>query len=120
MRIRTLAFGLLLAAATPALAADIDGKWAGSIDTPNGPVQINYTFKAEGGTLTGSTTGPDGASIPIKDGKVTGNKVSFSLTLDFGGGPTTFNYTGEVTPVELKLHSEFMGQPIDFTLKRPT
>ena len=118
MNIRTLALGLLLLAATPAFAADVDGKWTGSIDTPNGPVQVNYTFKAEGEKLTGSTAAPDGTAIPIQDGKIAGKKVSFSLTLDFGGGPVTFNYTGEVSPKEMKLHSEFMGMPIDFTLTK--
>lgn len=117
MNIRTLAFALLLAA-TPAFAADVDGKWTGSIDTPNGAVQIDYTFKAEGDTLTGSQSAPDGTQIPIKDGKITGNKVSFSLTVDFGAGPTTFNYTGEVSATDLKLHTSFMDMPIDFTLKK--
>jgi len=117
VKIRTFALALLLLA-SPAFAADIDGKWTGSIDTPNGTVALNYTFKAEGATLTGSTSGPDGSSIPLKDGKIDGNKVAFSLTLDFGQGPTTFNYTGELSATELKLHSEFMGMPIDFTLKK--
>jgi hypothetical protein len=117
MNFRTLALGLLLVA-TPAFAADVDGKWTGSVETPNGPVQVNYTFKAEGDTLTGSTSAPDGSAIPIKDGKIAGNKVSFSLTLDFGAGPTTFNYTGEVSATELKLHTAYMDMPIDFTLKK--
>ena len=117
MKIRMLLLGLVLVT-SPAFAADIDGKWTGSLDTPNGPVQLNYTFKADGATLTGSTSAPDGSAVPIKDGKIDGKKVSFSLTLDFGGGPTTFLYTGEVSPTELKLHSEFMNMPIDFTLKK--
>jgi hypothetical protein len=117
MKIRLLAIAALLAT-VPAFAGDIDGKWTGTIDTPNGPVAIAYTFKADGETLVGSTTGPDGMEYPLKDGKISGNKVSFSLTLDFGQGPITFNYTGEVSPTELKLHSSFMDQPIDFTLKK--
>ncbi len=117
MKMRALLLGLVLVS-TPAFAADIDGKWTGSLDTPNGPVQVNYTFKADGATLTGSTSAPDGSAVPIKDGKIDGKKLSFSLTLDFGAGPTTFLYTGEVSPTELKLHSEFMNMPIDFTLKK--
>lgn len=117
MKIRTLALGLLLVAA-PAFAADIDGKWTGSLDSPNGPVMLSYTFKAEGAVLTGSTTGPDGTPLPIKDGKITGNMLSFTLTMDFGGGPTTINYTGEVSGSDLKLHSNFMDMPIDFALKK--
>ena len=107
-----------LLVALPALADTVDGKWVGSLDTPNGPVDVNYTFSAKGEMLTGFTTSPDGMSIPIKDGKIKGNKLSFSLTLDFGQGPVTFNYTGEVSPAQLKLHTDFMGQPLDFALKK--
>lgn len=118
MNIRSLAFGVLLAVAAPAFAHDIDGNWTGSIDTPNGPVPIRYTFKAHGATLTGSTAGPNGAAIPITNGKIKGHTLSFSLTLDFGQGPATFNYTGHLEAAVLKLHSEFNNQPIDFTLKK--
>jgi hypothetical protein len=117
MRIRVLAFILLLAAA-PAFAADVDGKWTGSIDTPNGPVQVAYTFKADGTTLTGSTTGQDGAPIALKNGKVDGDKISFSMDISMGDTPTTFSYTGVVTATEIKLHTDFMGQAIDYSVKK--
>ena len=117
MRLKTLALALVLAAA-PAFAADIDGKWTGSIDTPGGAMTIAYTFKSEGATLTGSSLGPDGSPLPIKNGKVDGNKISFTQDIDFGQGPITFNYTGVVSPTELKLHSVFMDMPIDFALKK--
>jgi hypothetical protein len=117
MKLKVLAVALLLAAA-PAFAADIDGKWAGSLETPGGTFEINYTFKSDGAKLTGSTATPDGTAIEIKNGKVEGDKISFSLDVDFGQGPTTFNYTGVVSPTELKLHSSFMDMPIDITLKK--
>jgi hypothetical protein len=117
MKMRALAWLLLLAAA-PAFAADVDGKWTGSIDTPNGPVQVVYTFKADGATLTGSTTGPDGAAIALKNGKVSGDKISFSMDISMGDAPTTFSYTGVVTPTEIKLHTDFMGQAIDYSVKK--
>jgi hypothetical protein len=119
MNIRTIAFALLLFVGAPAFGADIDGKWTGSLDTPGGPAPINYTFKADGATLTGSTSTPDGQSVPIKDGKINGKKLSFTLVLDFGAGPTTFDITGEVSsPTQLKLHWEFMGMPTDVMLKK--
>jgi hypothetical protein len=117
MKLKTLALALVLAAA-PAFAADIDGKWTGSIDTPGGAMTIAYTFKSDGATLTGSSLGPDGSPLPIKNGKVDGNKISFAQDIDFGQGPITFNYTGVVSPTELKLHSVFMDMPIDFALKK--
>lgn len=117
MKVKSLALALLFAAA-PAFAADIDGNWSGSIDTPGGAMTIAYTFKSEGATLTGSSLGPDGSPLPIKNGKLEGNKISFAQDIDFGQGPVTFNYTGVVTPTELKLHSSFMDMPIDLTLKK--
>jgi hypothetical protein len=117
MNIRILTLTLLLASPA-AFAAGVDGKWTGSIDTPNGPVQVNYEFKSAGKTVTGTTTGQDGSTLPLKNVKVDGDKISFSLDLDFGQGPTTFNYTGTIEAGLMKLHSEFMGQAIDFTLKK--
>jgi hypothetical protein len=119
MKLKSLALALLLAAA-PAFAADIDGKWTGSIDTPGGAMTITYTYKADGANLTGNSLGPDGSPLPIKNGKVDGNKISFAQDIDFGQGPITFNYTGVVSPTELKLHSSFMDMPIDITLKKAT
>jgi hypothetical protein len=118
-RIHGLMLSVLLLATAPAFAADVDGTWTGSLDTPNGPVPLSFTFKAEGDKLTGSTASPDGQSVPLKDGKIEGDKISFSFDVDFGQGPFTFNYTGVVSKTELKLHSDFMGNPIDFTLKKP-
>ena len=117
MNIRALACILLLAA-TPAFAADVDGKWTGSLDTPNGPVEVSFLFKADGAALTGTSTGPDGTPLQLKNGKVAGEKISFSLEINFGAEPTTFNYTGVVAGKEIKLHTDFMGQPIDYTVKK--
>lgn len=117
MNMRLVLAGLVLMAAS-AFAADIDGKWAGSVDTPNGAVNIGYNFKAEGATLTGTMTGPDGAEIKIADGKIEGNKLSFNVTLDFGGMPFTLAYTGEVSGANLKLSADFGGMPFEMALKK--
>jgi len=117
MKMRTLVLSLVLMAAS-AFAADIDGKWAGSIDTPNGAIQISFTFKADGAKLEGTTVGPDGMTTKIADGKVDGNKISFSQTLDFGGMPITIPYKGVITGAELKLSADFGGMPFEFTLKK--
>ena len=118
MKIRSLAWGLLLAAA-PAFAGDVDGHWTGSLDTPNGPVELSYDLKSVGAALTGTTTGPDGSVLPLKDGKIDGNKISFAIDVNMGDvKPTTFAYSGVVSPTEIKLHTEFMGMPIDFSLKK--
>ena len=117
MKIRALVLGLLLVAA-PAFAADVDGKWAGSIDTPNGNVTVGFNFKADGAALTGTTSAPDGSEAPIKNGKIDGNKISFSVDLDFGGMTFTLGYTGIVSPAEIKVTADFMGMPFEFVVKK--
>ena len=109
--------GILLTAA-PAVAAPVDGKWTGMIDTPMGPVPVAFTFKADGAMLAGSTTGPDGAETPIKAGKVDGDNISFAVDLDFGGMAFTLEYKGVVSPDQIKMTADFMGMPFEFVVKK--
>ena len=113
-----LALSLFLAGAAPAFAADVDGKWAGSIDSPNGQINVGFTFKADGVKLTGTTTGPDGAEVVIKDGKIEGNNLSFKVSLDFGGMPLELNYKGVMAGADMKLTIDFMGMPIEMNVKK--
>ncbi|MGB6451314.1 MAG: hypothetical protein WBE92_11225 [Steroidobacteraceae bacterium] len=117
-RVSGFLLALLLLATVPAFAADVDGNWTGSIDTPNGPVMVSYTFKAAGATLTGSTTGPDGSVTPIKDGTIDGAKISFAVDLNMGGNAMTLKYTGTVSPGQIALSTSFNGQAMSFTLKK--
>jgi hypothetical protein len=114
-------FAVLLAivlSATPALAADVDGKWSGMIDTPMGAVPVGFTFKSDGAALTGTTTSIDGTEVAIKDGKIDGSKISFTVTLDFAGMPLVLSYTGVVAPSEIKLTADFMGTPFEFSVQK--
>jgi hypothetical protein len=117
MKFKALAIGLLLAA-SPLFAAEVDGNWAGSLDTPNGAVEVKFTFKADGARLTGSTVGPDGMTMAIKNGKVDGNNISFTIDLDMGGQAMSLPYTGKLEGSDLKLRIDFMGMPLDFTVKK--
>ena len=114
--LRLLALALILAA--PIFAADIDGTWTGAIDGGGGPTQLVYNFKGDGETLTGSTTGPDGAEIKISDGKIDGNNVSFNLNLDFGGQAFTMAVKGVLSGSNLQLTADFAGMPFEFALKK--
>ena len=116
-KLGALLLAVMLAAA-PAWAADVDGKWAGTLNTPNGDIQIAYEFKADGTTLTGSTTGPDGSTIPIKNGKVDGSNIAFTVTVDFGGMTFDINYTGVVSPAEIKITADFGGMPFEYIVKK--
>jgi opacity protein-like surface antigen len=116
-KVYAIVVGLLLLAA-PAFAADADGKWTGTVSTPMGDLPVQYEFKADGTTLNGTTLGFDGGTIPIKNGKVDGNKISFTVTFDFGGMTLDLSYQGEVSPTEIKMTGDFMGMPFEFTVKK--
>jgi hypothetical protein len=107
-----------LLCAQAAFAADVDGKWVGNFTTPNGDVEVGFTFKADGTTLTGTSTGPDGSTLQIKNGKIDGNKIAFLVTIDFGGMMFDINYTGIVSPAEIKLTADFAGMPFEINLKK--
>ena len=117
MKFRTLAVILVLCTLS-AFAADVDGKWSGAISTPNGDFPVSYTLKADGAKLTGTLINGDGSSVPLTDGKVDGANITFTVTIDFGGMPLVFNYKGVVTAAEIKLSTDFMGMPFEYTVKK--
>ena len=118
MKVIALAFAGLLALVAPALAADVDGKWTGMVDTPMGPASVAFEFKADGATLTGTATGIDGSVVPIKNGKIDGNNVTYIVVFDFGGMPLQFDYKGVLSGTEIKMSAEFMGMQFQFTVKK--
>jgi hypothetical protein len=109
---------MILVLAMPVFAADVDGKWIGNVATPNGDLPVAFTFKADGAKLTGTTTGFDGAEVPISDGKVDGKNITFKVTFDFGGMPFVLDYKGVVSPAEIKLTGEAAGMPFELSLKK--
>ena len=115
--ITALALALLMWA-TPALAADVDGKWAGTLSTPGGDFPVAFEFKSDGTKLTGTTLGPDGTAIEIKDGKIDGDKITFAVSFDFGGMPLDIAYSGVVAPEELKMKADVLGMTMDFVVKK--
>ena len=115
MRYFVFALALLLLAGV-ALAADVDGKWDGTI--PGMDIPVSYTFKADGATLTGTSSGPDNTTIPIKNGKIDGNNISFTVTFDMGGQEMKLDYKGVVSPDQIKLTFDMMGQSTEILLKR--
>jgi len=101
---------LLFAAA--GLAADIDGHWDGSMSGPNGDFQIGFNFKVDGAKLTGSVESPNG-SIPIEDGKVDGDHISFKT--HFNDSEVT--HEGTVSGDTIQLHVEGPWGKSEMTLK---
>lgn len=94
-------------------AADINGRWEGSISGPNGDMQIGFTFKVDGAKLTGTVDSPNG-DIPLEDGKVEGDHISFKT--HFGDSEVKHEGTVSGDTIQLKVAGPW-GES-EMTLKR--
>jgi hypothetical protein len=116
---------MLLAATVSLVAADVTGKWVAETPGRNGgpPRQTVFVLKADGAKLTGTFTGGGGrggAAVPteISDGKIDGDKVSFTVKRETPNGPMETKYAGTVSGDELKLKFTMMDQERELTAKR--
>jgi hypothetical protein len=116
-RMYALVVGCLLVAST-AFAADVDGKWTGTMATPMGDFPITFVFKADGDKLTGHMVGMDNAEIAIIDGKIDRDQISYTVKLDFGGMPFEMFYKGVVAPTEIKLQATVFDMPFDLVVTK--
>jgi len=96
-----------------AVVADLTGKWGGALKTPNGDLPVKYTFKVDGDKLTGSADSDQG-SLPIADGKISGN--NFTFTLDFNG--TILKNVGKFYGDSVTIDIDYQGTNLHGLLKR--
>ncbi len=115
---------LILAAlfAGTAMAADVTGTWKGTAETPNGTIERTFVLKVDGATLTGETSSEMLGTSKLKNGKVDGDTLTFSITASFQGNEMEINYTGKVSAdgKEIKFKAEIpsVGQTIEYTVKK--
>jgi hypothetical protein len=106
-----------------ALAADaavnISGTWTTKFDSQVGEQSYTYTFKVEGGKLTGTAKSNLGEGS-ISDGKVDKNTVSFVEHLDYQGMKLDITYQGQIVSAdEIKFKRDVGGMGgEEFTAKR--
>ena len=65
-------------------------------------MQLTFTFKQDGTALTGKIDSGQGDPLPIGNGKIDGDKISF--TVDFNG--TTITHEGTVSGDQITLNSK--------------
>ena len=91
-------FGLLamlMAFALPVSAADLLGKWTAEFDSPIGVQKYVYEFQKSGEALTGEATFDHSmgkGTVPLKNLKVEGDKVSFDEPLSVDGADITLMF----------------------------
>jgi hypothetical protein len=112
-RVVTSALVVLMAAVGAYAASKVDGRWQGSASGPYGTMTITYNLKAHGAMLTGTAGTPNG-SVPITEGKVSGDKISFKT--QYNGNVIDHVGTVSGNTMQLKVSSAFGD--FNMTLKR--
>ncbi|HVW15224.1 MAG TPA: hypothetical protein VHB54_15440 [Mucilaginibacter sp.] len=99
-----------------AVVADLNGKWKGTIKTPDGnELEVVYNFKADGDKLTGTAESPAG-SVSIDDGKIAGDTFSFKVTVD----GTDYPHKGKMYADSCGIDIDFGGSTVHTTVVRDT
>jgi hypothetical protein len=97
-----------------AVMADLNGKWTGTLKTPDGnEIPLTYTFKVDGSKLTGTAESPQGVAT-VDDGKIDGSNFTFKVTVDGNEYP----HAGKVYADSVALDITFSGQKIHTVLKK--
>jgi len=99
--------------AAVSLAADINGRWEGTVSGPDGDFQIAFDFKVDGAKLTGTVEGPNG-EIAIDEGKVDGDHISFKTHFD----DSEINHEGTVSDEVIQLKVQGPWGEWEMALKR--
>lgn len=90
-----------------------DGRWTGEMITPEGNVEILFEFQTDGRTLSGAAATPAGV-IPLTNGVVDGQQISFVLTIEQFSIP----HSGYYSRGQIILNTEFEGETGQIILSR--
>jgi hypothetical protein len=113
---------LLLALTLTALvsfAADVTGKWTGQVPGRDGQTrEQTLNLKSDGSAVTGTVSGGRGGDAEIKEGKISGDDVSFVVVRNFGGNEMKIAYKGKVAGNEIKFNVSAGERTYDFVAKK--
>jgi hypothetical protein len=110
-------FVLALLAVSIGFAQGINGKWKGQMESPNGPVDLVFSFKADGDTLRGTVESPMG-ELPISKGTITDSTFYFEVN----AGEMTIQHqcTFMTDSISMKVPGMMGGETMELMLKRVT
>jgi len=97
----------------------VDGTWKVTVNSPMGKEETVLELRSEAGTLQGTQSGAHG-SVPIKDGRVNGETISWSSSVT-SPMRITLQFTGTVAADSMKGKVKLgMFGTYDFTGSRAT
>ena len=117
--IRKLALAVLFVTlgTVTALAADFNGKWTADVQGRNGTQTMTFDLHVAGGAVTGKITTQRGDQDVT--GKVDGDTITMTSTMNMGGNPMTVTYTGKADGDTIKFSRAMGDRPAtEFVAKR--
>ena len=94
-----------------AYAQDITGHWTGKVmDQYN----VAYDFKAQGNSLSGKNTHPDGSVTDISNGVVGGDTLAFDVSIQ----DALTHVTGKIKGNTITLSLSVQGNDLSFDIKK--
>lgn len=109
---------LLMFSTLTALAADVTGNWKATAEGPNGAMERTFAFKQEGTKLTGETVSSFAGKSVIKNGKVEGDNVTFTIDVKIQDNELTLDYKGKISGEEIVFTVDAAGNTIEWHAKR--
>lgn len=97
--------------------ADVNGKWTGTFNGPDGnPIDVTYTLKADGDKITGEAVA-QGVTLKLDSGKINGDDFKFSITNPEG---VTIPHVGKYIAQgdSISMNVDYQGFKMHSTLKR--
>lgn len=94
---------LLLTLSVLLTAADVSGTWKGNFDFQGNAVPLQFNLKASGDALSGTVEGLPTTPATIKEGKVSGNTLTFYIETDYQGQTFKLIYKGEMSNDQIKF-----------------
>ena len=94
----------------------IGGKWVGTVSGPQGDMELTFTFKVDGDTLTGTDSSAMGV-IDLTNGMVNGNEFSFDVDVQ---GMTISHKCKYLDDDTIDVKANIMDQEVKMRLTRVT
>jgi len=108
-----IAVAVLLFCSIPAMASDVSGIWAMSLETPNGSVPASLTLKQDGDKVSGTYKGPRNEAPAT--GTLTDNNLKLSVVIGMAGQSVTLVITAKVDGDKMAGSLDFSGRAANFT-----
>jgi hypothetical protein len=104
---------MILVGLTCLHAADVTGKWTAEFDSQVGVQKYVFDLKMNGSAITGvaiSNIGGAEAKTELKEGKITGDDITFVENLNYQDMELKIVYKGKVSGDEIKFSRDVGGQ----------